>query len=206
LAVGGAQEYFGVNADLQCFSKAIANGMPISVLSGRQDVMSFCDKDIFFFTTFGGEALSLAATKATIEEIRDKHVPEYLAVQGRKLLRGYNEIAVDLEMSYTRATGMDCRSLVSFDATSATPLEMKSFVQQEMIRRGVLWGGMHVLSFSHTNEDIAHILAAYREVLPMLKDAVERGTVRTQLRGEPVEPVFRKTSNFNMKPVSKATT
>src|SRR5206468_9140420 len=121
------------------------------------------DRDIFVYDAFGGEALSLEADEATIEEMRNKNVPNYLAAQGRKLIRGYNEIAVELEMSYTRATGMECRSLVSFDHSSATPLEMKSFVQQEMIRRGVLWGGMHVVSFSHTDDDIAHILAAYHE-------------------------------------------
>ena len=39
LALGGAQEYFVVEADLACFSKAIANGMPLSVLTGRQEIM-----------------------------------------------------------------------------------------------------------------------------------------------------------------------
>src|SRR5690606_9686228 len=51
LALGGAQEYFGVRADLACFSKAIANGMPLSVLTGRKDLMSLLDNDVFFFTT-----------------------------------------------------------------------------------------------------------------------------------------------------------
>ena len=80
---------------------------------------------------------------------------------------------------------------------------MKSLVQQEMIRRGILWGGFHNMSFSHTDADIAYTLAAYREVLPILKKAVEEKTVRSTLRGEPVEPVFRKTSNFNLKPKQK---
>jgi glutamate-1-semialdehyde 2,1-aminomutase len=204
LALGGAQEYFGVKSDLQCFSKAVANGMPISILSGRSEIMSLCDKDVFFFTTFGGEALSLAAAKATIEEIRNKNVPEYLARQGRKLLTGYNQIAIEYEMAYTRATGMECRSLVSFDASAGDPLEMKSLVQQELIKRGILWSGMHVISFSHSDEDIAYTLSAYREVLPILRDAVESKTVRTMLRGEAVEPVFRKTSNFNTKPIRSA--
>jgi len=204
LAVGGAQEYFGVKSDLQCFSKAVANGMPLSILSGRKEIMQLCDKDVFFFTTFGGEALSLAAAKATIEEIRDQKVPEYLARQGQKLITRYNQIAVELEMAYTTASGMDCRSLVSFDGTAGNPLEMKSLVQQEMIKRGILWSGMHVVSFSHTDEDIAYTLQAYREVLPILRDAVENKTVRQQLRGKAVEQVFRKTSNFNTKPV-KAT-
>ncbi len=204
LALGGAQEYFGVKSDLQCFSKAVANGMPLSILSGRSEIMSLCDKDVFFFTTFGGEALSLAAAKATIEEMRDKNVPEYLARQGRKLLMGYNEIAVELGMPYTRASGMDCRSLISFDSSAGNPLEMKSLMQQELIQRGILWSGMHVVSFSHSDNDIAYTRDAYREVLPILRDAVSTGTVRQQLRGEPVEPVFRKTSNFNTKPIMRA--
>ncbi len=204
LAVGGAQEFFGVTSDLQCFSKAAANGMPISILSGRKDIMSLCAKDIFFFTTFGGEALSLAAAKATIEEIRDKNVPKYLAEQGRKLIVGYNQIAVDLEMAYTKASGMDCRSLVSFDVSAGNPLELKSLMQQELIKRGILWSGMHVVSFSHTNEDISYTLSAYREVLPIIREAVETKTAREHLRGEPVEPVFRKTSNFNTKPVLRS--
>src|SRR6185295_1564604 len=93
LALGGAQEHYGVRADLACFSKAVANGMPLSLLTGRRDVMQLLDKDVFFFTTFGGEALSLAAAKATIGELRDKRVPEHLARQGRKLRDGYNAIA-----------------------------------------------------------------------------------------------------------------
>jgi glutamate-1-semialdehyde 2,1-aminomutase len=84
-ALGGAQELFNVRADLMCFSKAVANGMPIGILCGRGDVMKLCEKDIFFFTTFGGEALSLAACKATILELREKNVPAYLAAQGKKL-------------------------------------------------------------------------------------------------------------------------
>ncbi len=44
LALGGAQEAFGVAADLACFSKAIANGMPLSVLTGRADVMRLLEE------------------------------------------------------------------------------------------------------------------------------------------------------------------
>jgi len=42
MALGGAQQKFGVRADLACFSKAMANGMPISALTGRADVMRLC--------------------------------------------------------------------------------------------------------------------------------------------------------------------
>jgi glutamate-1-semialdehyde 2,1-aminomutase len=203
LALGGAQEYFGVQADLMCYSKAVANGMPISILAGRRDIMQLCEKDVFFFTTFGGEALSLAATKATIHELRARRVPDHLHRQGKRLKDGYNRIAKDLGMMYTTCNGFDCRTIIAFDASAGNPLEMKSLVQQEMIKRGVLWGGFHNMSYSHTDADIEHTLAAYREVLPILKRAVDEKNVRGYLRGEPVEPVFRKTGNFNLKPKKK---
>jgi hypothetical protein len=44
------------------------------------------------------------------------------------------------------------------------------------------------------------VLAAYRDVLPILRDALDKKDVKARLRGEPVEPVFRKTTNFHMKP------
>lgn len=200
VALGGAQEKFGVRADLACFSKAVANGMPISILTGRKDVMSLLEQQVFFFTTFGGEALSLAAAQATIEELRHKKVPEALARQGKKLKDGYNGLAAELGLGYTKCFGYDARSIVTFDVSAGDPLLMKSLVQQEMIKRGVLWGGFHNLSYSHTDEDVAYTLSAYKEVLPILKKAVATGELKSSLRGDPVQPVFRKTSNFNTKP------
>lgn len=205
IAVGGAQEYFGVTPDLACYSKAFANGMPISLLTGRRDVMKLFQEEVFFFTTFGGEALSLAAAVATIQEMIEKDVPAWLAGKGKKLKDGYNALAVELGMDgYTRCTGYDCRSLVSFDASAGNPLEVKSFVQQELIKRGILWAGFHNMSYSHTDEDVTYTLKAYREVLGLLKEAVAAGDVAARLKGKPVEAVFRKVSNFNMKPATKA--
>jgi glutamate-1-semialdehyde 2,1-aminomutase len=199
LALGGAQAYFGVNADLSCFSKAVANGMPLSVLTGRTDVMSLLEQDVFFYTTFGGEALSLAAAKATIEEMREQSVHEHLFRLGTRLRDGFNEIAEELDMPYAHCKGYSCRSIVSFDAAAGNPLLLKSFVQQELIRRGILWAGFHNMSYSHSETDVDHTLDAYRDVLPLLKDAVEGDVVASLLRGAPVEPVFRRVGNFHTK-------
>lgn len=200
IALGGAQEYFGVKADLATFSKAVANGMPISILTGKKEIMQVLNERVFFYTTFGGEALSLAAAKATINELRDKNVPKYLAEKGKLLKDGYNKIAKDLDIDYSKCIGFDCRSLITFDAKAGNPLEMKSLVQQEMIKRGILWGGFHNMSFSHSDTDIKYTLNTYKEVLPILKKAVEEKNVKGYLKGEPVVPVFRKVSNFNTKP------
>ncbi|HQQ76369.1 MAG TPA: aminotransferase class III-fold pyridoxal phosphate-dependent enzyme [Thermoanaerobaculia bacterium] len=205
VALGGAQELFGVTADLVTYSKAVANGMPLSVLAGRRDVMALLERDVFFFTTFGGEALSLAAAQATLHELRTRGVPAWLARQGRRVREGVNGLAKLHGVSgFVRCAGLDARTIVTFDASAGNPLELKSFVQQELLRRGVLWHGFHNMSAAHGEDEVSHLLAAYDEVFPLLKDAVEAGDVRARLKGDPVEPVFRRTTSFNTKPKARA--
>jgi glutamate-1-semialdehyde aminotransferase len=203
MAVGGAQEYFGITPDLATYSKAVANGMPISILTGKRKIMDLADETIFFYTTFGGEALSLAAVKATVNEIRERNVPKYLFEQGKKLKDGYNQLAQSLGMNFTKAIGYNWRSMATFDATAGDPLIQKSLMQQEMIKRGVLWQGFHNMCFSHSDEDVNYTLQAVEESLTILKKAVEENKLKEMLKGEPVQPVFRKVDNFNMKPVKK---
>jgi glutamate-1-semialdehyde aminotransferase len=179
--------------------------MPIALLTGRKDVMSLFNEEVFFFTTFGGEALSLAAAVATIQEMIDKNVPAYLAEKGKLLKEGYNIIAEELGIHhYTKCVGYDCRSMVTFDASAGNPLELKSYVQQELIKRGILWSGFHNMCYSHSDEDVSYTLKAYREVLELLKIAVAKNEVTGSLKGKPVEAVFRKISDVKVQPVVKA--
>lgn len=200
LAPGGAQQYFNVRADLATFSKAMANGMPISMLTGRRDVMQVLEDHVFFFTTFGGEALSLAAAKATMTLIAETDVTGHIARQGLRLRDGYNEIAEKLGVDYSRCSGFAARSIVAFDSSAGDPLEVKALMQQEMIRRGVLWGGFNNMSLAHSDQDVEHTLEAYGDALAAVDRAVRSGDVRSAMRGEPLEPVFRRTDGFNTKP------
>ncbi|MBK8010200.1 MAG: aminotransferase class III-fold pyridoxal phosphate-dependent enzyme [Deltaproteobacteria bacterium] len=195
LGLGGAQSYFDVSADLVTYSKAIANGMPLSVLAGKREFMRLLGEDLFFFTTFGGETLSLAAAEATIQVLRDRDVPTHLFRIGDRLREGYNAICQALGLTYTRCVGLGPRTLIEFDgppAVAADPLEMKSLVQQEMLRRGVLWSGFHHVSFAHSESDVEYALKSYEDALDVLDRAVRAGEVRARLRGTPVQPVFRK--------------
>lgn len=203
MEIGGAQEYFGIVPDLATYSKAVANGMPLSVLTGKKEIMQLAENDIFFYTTFGGEALSLAAARITIKELIEKHVPIYLNEKGRLLREGYNKIAEKLDIPYTKCVGYNFRTMVTFNHESLDPLLLKSLVQQEMIKRGILWSGFHNLSFSHSDDDINYTLDVYEDVLKILKEAVEKNKVNEMLKGKSIQPVFRRTDNFNMKPVNK---
>jgi len=201
IAIGGAQEYFDVKADLAVYSKACANGMPLALLTGRADVMELFNSEVFSYTTFGGEALSLAACIATINELRDKNVPQYLDEKGALLKDGYNSLAIEMGMDvYTRCIGYNCRSMATFTPEAGNALEVKTLMQQEMIKRGVLWAGFHNMCYSHSDEDIAYTLSAYRDVMPIMKEAIQSGNVKQYLKGDVLEAVFRKVSNYNIKP------
>lgn len=203
IALGGAQEYFKVVPDLAVYSKACANGMPIALLTGRADVMELFNSEVFSYTTFGGEALSLAACIATIKEIRKKNVPKYLDEKGQIIKDGYNQIAQEFGMeNLTKCIGYNCRTMVTFAPEAGNGLEVKALMQQEMIKRGILWAGFHNMCFSHSDEDLNYTLSAYREVMPIVKEAIESQNVKSYLKGEVLEAVFRKTSNYNIKPAT----
>jgi glutamate-1-semialdehyde 2,1-aminomutase len=88
--IGGAQTVWGIKPDLSCFSKAMGNGMPISAIVGRADLMKNFDH-VFFSGTFGGETLSIAASIACIDKIEREDVCEHLAMSGRMLKAEFGE-------------------------------------------------------------------------------------------------------------------
>ena len=193
LAMGGAQEHFGVVPDLACFGKAMGNGLPISTVVGRRDVMALFD-EVFFSSTFGGEAVSLAAAVATINEMRTENVIAHLWSQGRKLQDGYNVLARELGLDgATRCAGLPPRTVLTFkDGDGQDSLALKSLFQQECLKRGLLTGGYHNLCYSHSDRDIDYTLRVYRTVLEILSQAIREGDVAERLEGKPVEPVFRR--------------
>ena len=98
--IGGAQKYYGVTPDLACFGKAMANGMPLSALVGRADIMLMM-KDIFYSGTFGGETLSLAASIATIKKLKLLNVSEKIWKLGSKLRDNLNFILKEKKLDKT---------------------------------------------------------------------------------------------------------
>ncbi|MEW6410564.1 MAG: aminotransferase class III-fold pyridoxal phosphate-dependent enzyme, partial [Nitrospirota bacterium] len=203
LSLGGAQEYYKVIPDLACFGKAMANGMPISAVVGRREIMEIFE-EIFFSFTFGGEVLSLAASIATINEIKGKDVIKHIWRLGRILKDGYNELSKKHGLeSYTSCIGLPPRTVITFtphisisagfkDAQGNESLEMKTLFQQETIKRGILFSGSQNICYSHSDEDIDYTLKVYDEAFKVLSRAIEDGDFMKYIEGEIVQPVFRK--------------
>ena len=192
LALGGAQERFGVMPDLACFGKAMANGFPLSAVVGRREIMEVFD-EIFFSFTFGGEALSLAAARATIAKLREKNVIEHLWRQGTALRDGYAALARERGIAdRTRCIGFPPRTVLTFkDGAGADSLAMKSLFQQEMIKRGILTSGGFNLCYAHSDDDVRRTLAACGDALSVLARALAEDRVEATLEGPAIQPVFR---------------
>jgi glutamate-1-semialdehyde 2,1-aminomutase/spore coat polysaccharide biosynthesis protein SpsF len=193
LARGGAQEHFGVVPDLACFGKAMANGYPLSAVVGPREIMKHFEQTFFSFT-FGGEALSLAASLATMTEIADKPVIDHNWEQGGKMKDGLNVLAREFGLeNFVRCAGLPPRTVVSFfDESGRESLLVKSLFQQECLKRGVLFSGGQNICFSHSDEDVEHTLRVYRAALEITGEAIRRDNIVEILEGEPVQPVFRR--------------
>jgi len=191
-ANGGAQEYFGVVPDLATFGKGMANGFPVSALAGRADLMRWME-EIFFSFTFGGETLSLAASLATMSKLQREPVVKSMAQTGESLLSQLNALLEkhDLREIFSTAGHPSWSFFVIKDAPPYSMWEIKTLFLQEMFARGILTIGSHNISYAHSPDDIAKIVDAYDEVLPILRDAIQQKTLTSMLRCEPLRPLFK---------------
>jgi glutamate-1-semialdehyde 2,1-aminomutase len=70
MGAGGAQSYYGVTPDMATFGKAVGGGMPLSVITGRRQIMEqLTAGGVSFGGTFNGNPLSLAGAHAALEEV-----------------------------------------------------------------------------------------------------------------------------------------
>ena len=190
-ALGGAQELFGVTPDLASFGKGMANGMPISAVVGRADIMRLME-DIFFSGTFGGEALSLAASIATIDKMKDQNVITRLWDTGGALANGVRELAHrhGLDDVVTLA-GFPPWMLVGFhDHAAARKEAIKTLYISEMAANGVLVNASHNICAAHDQADITQALNAYDAALGTIAAELAQGGLEDRLPVPAVEPVF----------------
>jgi glutamate-1-semialdehyde 2,1-aminomutase len=92
VARGGVQELYNVRADLCTFAKAVANGYPISVLAGREDIMRKLGKGVAHGGTYTAHPVSLAAAEKTLEILAETDALERIATYGTRLRAGKSAI------------------------------------------------------------------------------------------------------------------
>lgn len=187
LAPGGAQERYGVQADLVAYGKALGNGMPISAVGGRAELMRVFG-EIFYSGTHGGEALSLAAARAVLDTIADGKVLRAINDMGQRLRNGLEDLAARHGVGeIVRVSGEPERNVVTFPGERE--LVHRSVVQQFLIERGILFNGSMFISNRHTIIDIDDTIDAFDDAFHALAHTADPATL---LEGPAVEAVFRK--------------
>jgi len=189
--IGGAQKLFNVIPDLTALGKGIANGHPLSAVVGKREIMNEMES-IFFSGTFGGELLSLASAKATIELYKKIDVCAELNFIGSTLATGLKQIITDLEMeSVLEISGHPTWLFLLWKSAYGQPVEnIKAFFLQEMFKSGVLILSTHNVSLSLKEKDIDKVLVAYEATLSKLKHSLLSGTLAMDLRCKPLQNLF----------------
>lgn len=180
-AIGGAQEYYGITADLACFSKAMANGFPCAAITGPREIMRrFEGGEVFMSTTFGANPIGLAACKATILALQKDGVHANLVHCGTML---QHKLASLIESMRIPATlrGNFARMVIDWhDAPGrATKDELRTLWLQETITRGILFG-VPIFPMACWTDDIVHTIWFQSSLAMESIAGVVRGDVSMQ--------------------------
>lgn len=188
----GAYGKFGVAPDMSCFGKAIGNGVPISVIVGKAEVMDVFD-EVFFSFTFGGDMLGIAAANAVLDVLEAEPVLERVAEIGVALMNGFRSLVEKHGLSSNvSVTGYPARHVMGFSGDGHDGLLLKSILQQEGNARGILAAGWHAPSYAHDEADVAKTLEAYDAALDIMRTGLDAGDLEDRLHGQMVQAVFRK--------------
>ena len=191
--LGGAQAVYGVTPDLASFGKAMGNGMPISAVVGRRDIMLRMN-DIFFSGTFGGETLSLAASIATVDKLRRADGPAQFAAIGTRLKTGVGGIIESngLAQELVVKGGDWWPGVLATGKGRADAVLVSSLLKQELIEAGVLMGSTFNLCLAHGADGVIdETLEAWRTAAGRLADALASNDPAARLRGKRMQPVFQ---------------
>jgi glutamate-1-semialdehyde 2,1-aminomutase len=162
MALGGAQEVLGVTPDLTTISKGMANGYPLSALVGKAEYMQRMN-EARVAGTFSVEALALAASVATIKELKERNVPAHLARVGQRLIDGLNAIChahgVEGPLAYPDPVPAMPRFTWKPYTDDFTHPAHKCFFA-ECHRYGLFFADWHVtfVNYSHKDRDIDEAL------------------------------------------------
>ena len=103
VAKGGVQELMGITADLCTFAKAVANGYPISVVAGREDIMRKVGDGVVHGGTFTAHSVALAAADKTLEILAETDALANIAANGDQLRAGISRILTTRGISHSFA-------------------------------------------------------------------------------------------------------
>lgn len=184
LAPGGAQEYYSVIPDISTFGKAIANGFPLAAVVGKKEFMNVTDPktgNVTFAGTYNANQISLAASYATLKQLKTGRVQKQLHQGSEWLAKEFDDIAHEMGVEarllalggkfqayFMHDEPVDYRTAIKTDARKY------SAYQRAVVDSGVLMHQSstmhHGISAAHKKKDLKTILTAMKNGLRKAKE------------------------------------
>jgi glutamate-1-semialdehyde 2,1-aminomutase len=182
IARGGAQEHFGVRADLVTYAKAMGNGFPIAAIAGREDVMMTIEPGLMAHGgTYAGNAVGVAAASATLEILEKEPILETINQRGQMLISGLGEILTDAGITHAVMGVPTMFGLIL--GTSKPATDFRDYLEgdaglYEKIALGLNRRGVQpdadgrepwFMSYSHSEQDVSETLTVFEDAVKEAK-------------------------------------
>jgi len=176
LALGGAQELYGVSPDLVVLGKGMANGYAISVVTGKTEVMMAAASKLFISSTFFPNSDGYVAALKTIEILKRNNVLSNIWEKGERFLARIQAL-LDKYIVGAELSGVAPMFFITFKRDEANTAKFKrTDFYTQMIRKGFFFTPHHhaYISYRHTEKDLELTLKAMEESLAFVKDKYEK--------------------------------
>ncbi|MDO9124590.1 MAG: glutamate-1-semialdehyde 2,1-aminomutase [Deltaproteobacteria bacterium] len=173
VAYGGAQELYGIKADLTCLGKIIGGGLPVGAYGGKEKIMEGVAPlgGVYQAGTLSGNPLAMAAGIETLEILKSRRVYQDLEKKTSYLTERIFESAEEqgIPVSINRATGMFTLFFTGGpvrDYFSAKMSDTKRFAKFfiEMLDQGIYLPPSQYeawfISLAHTQKDLDKTIEA----------------------------------------------
>jgi glutamate-1-semialdehyde 2,1-aminomutase len=162
LDLRGSGAHFGVEPDISCYCKAIANGYALSACVGREALRAAAER-VFFTGSYFTSGVPMAAALACLQELEASRGIERMKRLGQMLRDGMERQARSQRLEI-RQSGPPSIPFLTFVADQGKFARSRVF-SAECCRRGVYLHPHHnwFLSAAHTEEDIRYTLEATDE-------------------------------------------
>ena len=179
---GGIYKKYGVEPDMAMYGKTIGNGYALTAVVGKRSVMEAAQKT-FISSTFWTERIGPTAALATLKVMEQTKSWETITEQGKKMQNGWSDLANKHEVDIT-INGIPSLSTYSFNSDHG--LEYKTFVTQEMLKKGFLASTNFYACTAHTDDKIAAYFDALDDVYHTISQCEKGNKTISELLEGPV--------------------
>jgi glutamate-1-semialdehyde 2,1-aminomutase len=161
---GGIFKKYEVEPDIAMFGKTIGNGYALTAVVGSREIMEAAQKT-FISSTFWTERIGPTAALATLKVMEESKSWEIITAYGKKMRDGWQGIADSNNLSIS-ISGIP--SLSTYNFNTQNNLIYKTFITQEMLKKGYLASTNFYPSMAHNNQLIDKYLEDLNEVYSII--------------------------------------